>query len=368
MELPLFKATIGSDGIGISAIALVKNPAIEELWQAFSQEDFENQLKFQTTDKEQRKLGGFLLIADRPVFRNDANGKYRLVFERDAIDEAVELFFKNNRHQSVNIGHNPEDTVKDVFLTSSFQIDRGRGINVPTAFDQSIPDGSWFVEYKVNNDTIWNDFVKTGDVRAFSMEGLFKIDKVEMSDNKTLLQKIKDLAQEFVHRGEGDGKRTTTLQDGTVIVYEGDLTTGTPVNMITPEGDEVALVDGTHELAEGDIIIVEDGIVTDIQSKELIDEDMELKEQFEKLQVEFTAFKKGIEDEKLALAASEKENATEKEFAAVRKEMADLKKEVIEVVTEFTKADVTPPAQQPAHATERTPLWKKKLDNVIKKS
>ena len=52
------------------------------------------------------------------------------------------------------------------------------------------------VSMKVNNDTIWNDFVKTGKVKGFSIEGYFA-DKLEMSLQKEqeeeLLTKIKEI-------------------------------------------------------------------------------------------------------------------------------------------------------------------------------
>jgi hypothetical protein len=49
---------------------------------------------------------------------------------------------------------------------------------------------------KVNNDTIWNDFVKTGKVKGFSIEGYFA-DKLEMSLQQEkeleLIEKIKSI-------------------------------------------------------------------------------------------------------------------------------------------------------------------------------
>jgi hypothetical protein len=54
---------------------------------------------------------------------------------------------------------------------------------------------------KVNNDEIWKEYVKTGKVKGFSIEGYFA-DKMErpkesvkedMSKDKELLDKIKDI-------------------------------------------------------------------------------------------------------------------------------------------------------------------------------
>ena len=56
--------------------------------------------------------------------------------------------------------------------------------------------GTWMVSMKVNNDAIWTDFVKTGKVKGFSIEGYFA-DKLEMSlqkeKEKELIEKIKEI-------------------------------------------------------------------------------------------------------------------------------------------------------------------------------
>jgi hypothetical protein len=42
----------------------------------------------------------------------------------------------------------------------------------------NVPVGTWMGAVKVNNDEVWNDYVKTGKVKGFSIEGYFA-DKME---------------------------------------------------------------------------------------------------------------------------------------------------------------------------------------------
>ena len=42
-----------------------------------------------------------------------------------------------------------------------------------------LPVGTWMVSMKVNNEEVWNDYVKTGKVKGFSIEGYFT-DKINM--------------------------------------------------------------------------------------------------------------------------------------------------------------------------------------------
>ena len=45
-------------------------------------------------------------------------------------------------------------------------------------YGMDLPLGTWVGSVKVNNDKIWNEFVKTGKVKGFSIEGYFA-DKME---------------------------------------------------------------------------------------------------------------------------------------------------------------------------------------------
>jgi hypothetical protein len=62
-------------------------------------------------------------------------------------------------------------------------------------FGMDLPLGSWVGAIKVENDEIWNDYVKTGKVKGFSIEGYFA-DKAELSkqnEDTILLNQLKEL-------------------------------------------------------------------------------------------------------------------------------------------------------------------------------
>jgi hypothetical protein len=59
-------------------------------------------------------------------------------------------------------------------------------------YELNVPVGTWMGTIKVNNDKIWNDFIKTGKVKGFSIEGYFA-DKA-----KTPLSKIDDTEAEIL--------------------------------------------------------------------------------------------------------------------------------------------------------------------------
>ena len=69
-------------------------------------------------------------------------------------------------------------------------------------YGMNVPVGTWMGAVKVNNDEVWNDYVKTGKVKGFSIEGYFADkmerpkDSVGLSEDKEandLLKKIKNI-------------------------------------------------------------------------------------------------------------------------------------------------------------------------------
>jgi hypothetical protein len=67
-----------------------------------------------------------------------------------------------------------------------------------------VPIGTWMLSMKVQNDEVWNDYVKSGKVKGFSIEGYFA-DKLErpnepkkdMSKEEIAEAKIEELKQLF---------------------------------------------------------------------------------------------------------------------------------------------------------------------------
>lgn len=172
-KIPVYRfKCLPDDESKLEAVALVDTPAIEMNWQAFSN----NNYKFSAI-KEKRIISGPLMVADLPIYRRDKRGEYYGVFQKEDIYNLRNKFFKQSLDKSVNIMHDSAQMVDGVYMIESFLIDSERGIFSPKGYN--LTDGSWFGSYKVDNDDIWNDFIKTGEFKGFSVEGLFNTVKIE---------------------------------------------------------------------------------------------------------------------------------------------------------------------------------------------
>jgi hypothetical protein len=189
-KLPIFRFKVGEDdGSKIDAVAFVDTPAIEMNWQAFSSQ----KCNF-SANTEKRIISGPLMVAELPIYRRENDWEYYGIFTAEDIYNLRNKFFKQSKTKDVNMMHDPMKVVDGVYMIESFLIDSARGINPPKGYN--LTDGSWFGSYKVDNEDFWNDFVKTGEFKGFSIEGIFnsvKIDEKPLSVIEQIIDIVKQI-------------------------------------------------------------------------------------------------------------------------------------------------------------------------------
>lgn len=182
MQIPVYKLVINEDDLGLEAVALVDNPAIQVKWQVFGDA---KPLKFQQVGDRQIVTGP-LMIPDLPIYRrDDQRGEHYVVFDKQTIEMAAHKYFKAGLNNSVNLMHNSEEVVNGAVMIESFFIDKSRGISTPTGYDE-LPDGTWFGSYKINDSNLWENFIKNGEFKGFSVEGFFKYSDGVMGDDELI--------------------------------------------------------------------------------------------------------------------------------------------------------------------------------------
>ena len=186
-QLPIYKIVINEEETEVDYIALTDDPAIEKNFMAFS-----NQKRFVMQSEEKRIVSGPLIVANLPIYRRDAQGEFYVVFDEETTEKIVQKFFRKGYQSNVNLNHDSTQKPDGIYMFESMIIDTKRGINTPLGFD-TLPDGSWFGSFKVDNDAIWQQ-VKEGTFTGFSVEGLLGFDYVKETDEEILLQII-DLIQ-----------------------------------------------------------------------------------------------------------------------------------------------------------------------------
>ena len=179
-----------NEDFGVTAMSVVDLPAIEEDFIFFSKQP---QI-FKEVDKEKRILMGAAMIPDKKIYRKEKDEEFEVFFSKDTVVKASQLFLKNNNQSEATLQH--ESDVNNLTVVESWIIedevqDKSR------KFGLDLPVGTWMISMKVDNDEVWNDYVKTGKVKGFSIEGYFADKMVkqskQLSEDEILLQKIKEI-------------------------------------------------------------------------------------------------------------------------------------------------------------------------------
>ena len=165
-----------SDFGGIEAISIVENPAIEEDFIALKAAE----VKLTEVNQERRILMGAALIPNKEIYRRNSEGEYFIKFSEETVRKASQLFLSRGKQNNATLEHEVEigglSVVESWIIEDEVQ-DKSRkyGLNMPL--------GTWMVSVKVNNDEIWEEFVKTNRVKGFSIEGFFtdKLDRPKES-------------------------------------------------------------------------------------------------------------------------------------------------------------------------------------------
>lgn len=153
----------------IFQISLVENPAIESDFVFFDKE----KVQFQSVSKEKRIIMGPILIPNRKILRVDAMGQpYQIYFKPETVARLSQMYLERKYQDQVNIEHDDNKKVDDVTLVESWIVESNES-DKSRLYGLSVPKGTWMGSFKVNNDDVWNEYVKTGTVKGFSVEGMF---------------------------------------------------------------------------------------------------------------------------------------------------------------------------------------------------
>ena len=164
--------------------------------------------KFAIQDEEERIISGALMLADTPIYRNDANGEYYVVFTKDTIKKIAQKYFKKGYQNNVNLMHDSGQVMDGVTMFESWIVDENRGIKPMKGFED-VKDGSWFGSFKVENDEVWQ-MIKDGKVQGFSVEGIFnyKTNLPEPTKEEKMMQDIINILEQVdMFWEEGDIER-----------------------------------------------------------------------------------------------------------------------------------------------------------------
>jgi len=120
---------------------------------------------------------GALLIPNKPIYRKTEGEEYYIYFSKDTVLKASQRYLTNGYQGNSTLEHS--DNLQGLTLVESWIVEDDK-YDKSRKYDMNVPIGTWMGTVKVNNEEVWNDYVKTGKVKGFSIEGFFA-DKIKAS-------------------------------------------------------------------------------------------------------------------------------------------------------------------------------------------
>ena len=301
-----YRAKLNKDVKGVYGISLVHDPAMEGDFLKFGKQE---EIKFAQVDTEKRLLMGLVLEPNKLIYRNQGGREFQVFFTEQDIEDVAYNFQMQSYQKNSTIEHDGNNiegltfvetwTVKDTFKDQSAN------------YGMTYPVGSWVAMMKVDNDEIWNNYIKTGKVKGFSIDAFMQLEeininqlnKVNMSDdkNKSLTEKI----ALFVQSIADGGKVQMSKEDVKNVLVE----------------------------LSADMV------------KTFEESSLEQNKKLEELEVKYTEVKKELEEKEkyLSLSADEKEVIKKETAEAIEKSSLELSKSI-----EALKLELAEIKEQPA--------------------
>lgn len=355
-----------NDNKGVYAISLVENPAMEGLFIALKED---TKIQFKEVDSEKRILTGLALEPNKPIYRNQNGEEFNIVFSEETIEELAFGFLKNGYQNNSSLEH--DQKITGVTFTESWIIEDEKN-DKSNALGFSYPKGSWMVTMKVDDDAIWQDFVKTGKVKGFSIDAMLSLEEISfskkenintlnMSEHKSIADAItegfnnfiasfkKPKEEEKVELGEiksADGQIT--------FMYDGDMPEpGMKVWITAEDGTQVPLPVGEYELEDGRILVVEEeGVIAEIKEAMPEEEEAPAQAPAEMTAKEADATAKAIENAIKSIMIKYSEDME----AKFDTKLSEIKKQYDEKIVELSNQPAaTPTKSTPQMAEAKTP-------------
>jgi len=248
---------------GVYGISLVENPAMEGTFIALAKK--EETIQFKTVDEEKRIVAGLVLEPNKDIYRNQDGEEFNIRFDAETIKELCYHFTINNYNSNSTIEH--ENKIDGVTFVENWLV-RDEKMDTSIALGFNAKKDSWVSVSKIDDDAVWNDYVKTGKVKGFSIDALLSLEEVnlksniEMSKTDSLLERI--LLALTPKKVEIKLGKLKVKDSDLFIEFEGEMATiGAALWMTADDGTRVPVPVGEYIIDETGMtyVVEEEGVL-----------------------------------------------------------------------------------------------------------
>lgn len=182
----VYELILTDDNIyGVYGVSLVSDPANEQEAIFLSKE--RDQFKLLS---EEKKIVVCPVLVPNEKFRrksiDNGNPGYAY-FSKETIEKLEQNFFKNKYHHNSTIEH--IEPIKDVYFFESWIVLDPKN-DKSNVLGWELPEGTWVMSMKVENIEVWDNYIKTGKIKGFSIDSIMDKVKVVLNEDKKINLKM----------------------------------------------------------------------------------------------------------------------------------------------------------------------------------
>lgn len=289
MQYPVYEITFNeNEDLGMTAISFVDYPAICNNFVYFGKGEHENTPALYL-NKVKHEVVSPILIPNQLILRISETGeKYYIRWSKETIERVAKQYLINQYNNNFSVMHswfetggNYEDSLIDgVYMLEMWTIDDAKNDRANKVYGYHLPEGTLMVHLKIHNRKLWQKIV-SGDVKGLSIEAFIPVveaGKITYSknkkQNKTLKMnknKLQNLFNQFMLWYSEVSEEAKELADIATAdeTESGEVslkyyTSDTDYIEIDADGtargsDGEVVADGEYSLADGNLLVVEDG-------------------------------------------------------------------------------------------------------------
>ena len=214
--MKVYQITRNDNSPNVFGISLVATPAMESNYVMLSKDrtdnltieekidlSKQNDVKFSKISEEKRLLMGLVLEPNKLIYRYDqqTQEEYYITVSAETILELQQDYIKKSNQNYSTLEHDGKE-LEGISFTEHWIVEDSK-IDKSALHGLSFKKGSWVTVAKIDNENLWNDYIKTGNVMGFSIDAMVHLEEInlnkqEMSEQKTVIELIKDLPNQIM--------------------------------------------------------------------------------------------------------------------------------------------------------------------------
>jgi hypothetical protein len=124
-------------------------------------------------EEEKRIIYTPIMIPGKLIPRiNEFGEKYYVQFTPESVERMAYKYLKEKRTDKVNYEHTNQK-LEDVYMVESWIVGSEEDKAYKFFSKDQVPKGTWMAAFKVDNDEVWNKYVKANKVKGASLQGNF---------------------------------------------------------------------------------------------------------------------------------------------------------------------------------------------------